>query len=285
MSKNKFLSWEDAVEWLISQPDQQDLVRSCYYDRPAEKAAERFWRSDEWGAVRSYLPTHGGMALDVGAGNGIASYALARDGWRVVALEPDGSQTVGADAIRRLAKMCSLDIKVVQGFGEGIASDNALFDVIHARQVLHHARDLSQFCQELFRVLKSDGVFVATRDHVISGPKQLPAFLKGHPLHRFYGGENAYRLSEYKAALSDAGFIIERVIGPFDSVINYAPYTRSSLREVLVERAAKVPVGSVIAKVMFADPWFDSILKLLSRIDRRPGRQYSFICRKPGKTH
>lgn len=282
MSTQKFLSWEAAVDWLVSQPYQQELVRACYYDRPVEKAAERFWRSEEWQAIRSYLPPSGGQALDVGAGAGIASYALAKDGWQVTALEPDNSESVGAGAIRHLAMVSDLDITVVQEFGERIAAADASFDLIHARQVLHHARDLPQFCRELSRVLKPDGVLITTRDHVISSPAQLPAFLDRHPLHRYYGGENAFRLSEYKAALRNAGLVIDKVIGPFDSVINYAPFTRNSLREALIARASRFPGGILLAKAVLADIWLDSVLKLLSRLDRRPGRPYSFLCRKPG---
>lgn len=282
MSTQKFLSWEGTVDWLVTQPDQQELVRACYYDRPIEKSAERFWRSEEWQAIRSYLPPSGGQALDIGAGAGIASYALAKDGWQVTALEPDNSESVGAGAIRRLSAISNLDIKVVQEFGESIAAADASFDLVHARQVLHHARDLPQFCRELSRVLKPGGVLITTRDHVISSPAQLPAFLDSHPLHRYYGGENAFRLSEYKAALRNAGLAIEEIIGPFDSVINYAPFTRSSLRDALIIRASRIPGGSVLAKVILADIWLDLVLKLLSRVDRRPGRPYSFLCRKPG---
>ena len=45
-----------------------------------------------------------GQALDVGAGRGIASYALAREGFTVTVLEPDDSHLVGAGAIRSLAE-------------------------------------------------------------------------------------------------------------------------------------------------------------------------------------
>jgi SAM-dependent methyltransferase len=219
--------------------------------------------------------------LDVGAGAGIASYALAKDGWSVVALEPDPSATVGAGAIRQLAAAEQLDIQVCQEFGERIPAADQAFDAVHARQVLHHARDLPRFCQELFRVLKPGGTLVTTRDHVISGPAQLPAFLRGHPLHHLYGGENAFRLKEYRAALRDAGFSNIRTLGPFDSVINYAPWSLETLQDEVARRLGRIPGGVALTPAVRWTALFRSGLWLLSRVDRRPGRLYSFVTQRP----
>ncbi|MFM9726469.1 hypothetical protein ACKI1L_38745, partial [Streptomyces scabiei] len=71
-------SWEDAVCWLREQPDQQQLVLDAFYDDPLIGAAERYYASAEWQEVSRLLAAKRGTALDVGAGRGIASYALAR---------------------------------------------------------------------------------------------------------------------------------------------------------------------------------------------------------------
>jgi ubiquinone/menaquinone biosynthesis C-methylase UbiE len=281
MSVEKFRTWEQAVEWLITQPDQENLVKACYYDRPVKTAAERFWASEEWQATRSLLPTNSGKVLDVGAGSGISSFALAKEGWHTTALEPDSSNTVGAGAIRTLSKESNLSIDIVQGYGEQIPLPDANFELVYARQALHHANDLHQLCRELFRVLKPGGTLLAVREHVISSPKQLDTFLSQHPLHQLYGGENAYTLSQYKTALEQAGFSLLKIIKPFDSVINFAPHSKASLKQELKRYFAKLPAGQLLGDIFFSDSLFNLTLQILSRIDQRPGRAYSFVAYKP----
>src|SRR5215471_1362441 len=104
----QLLTWEDAVVWLRNQPDQRQLVLEAFYDDPLIRAAERYFLSSEWQAISALLKHRSGHALDVGAGRGIVSYALARSGFSVVALEPDPSAIVGAAAIRSLAAESSL---------------------------------------------------------------------------------------------------------------------------------------------------------------------------------
>ena len=274
-------SWEDAVAWLITQPQYHELVVGSYFDPPLAEAAIRYWRSAEWSTVRQLAPSPPGDALDLGAGNGIATFALAKDGWRVTAIEPDPSETVGAGAVRKLMASAALPVTLLQEYGEALPIQSESMDFVLARQVMHHARDLRQLCRELARVLRPGGTLITLRDHTIFRDRDLKEFLARHPLHALYGGEAAYRVKIYREALENAGLTIRREIGPFDSVVNYAPYTRDDLRRLVATRGAPDLLAPLLHFALRNDAILNLVLAILSRFDRTPGRLYSFVCSKP----
>lgn len=271
MKNESLSSWEDAIAYIKRQPCSAELVRACFYDDPLLEAAKRYWESTEWQAVRTYLGATAGVVLDIGAGRGISAYALARDGWDVTALEPDPSNLVGAGAIRSLAAEAGLRIDVVQTWGEQLPFDSNAFDIVHCRQVLHHAQDLGKLCAQIGRVLKPGGTLIATREHVISRKADLPTFLDSHPLHRFYGGENAYLLHEYKDAIKRAGLDLTHVLNPFETPINFYPATKAQLKMRLAGKL-RLPCPGLIP---------DLALSLAGRWIDVPGRLFTFVARKP----
>lgn len=230
------MTWEEAVLWLRQQPEQQELVTACFFDESVLAAAMRYHVSPEWLALKELLPKpteHTRSVLDVGAGRGISSYAFAVDGWDVTALEPDPSPVVGAQAIREIVFQSQVAIKVVEEGGEHIPFPDASFDIVHARQVLHHVYDLSVFFKEIARVLKPGGLFIATREHVLDSADDLPEFLATHSMHALFGGENAYTLEQYLNALVEAPLLVKNVIGPYSSVINYFPQQEMTIHNWL----------------------------------------------------
>lgn len=271
-------TWEQAVQWLRSQPDQKRLVLDCYYDDPLKDAAERYYTGEEWQSIRSWLPKERGTALDVGAGRGIASFALSREGFSVTALEPDPSAIVGAEAIRSLARESALQIEVTEEFSEKLSYADNQFDLVFARAVLHHTTDLGAACREFYRVLKPGGRLVAAREHVLSRKEDLGAFLAQHPLHKLYGGENAFLLGDYEHAIRSAGFTLVKSVAPFDSAMNLAPRT---LDETRMEIAGRLPIGSaMLLKALSNAAIWSLVTGLLRRFDNRPGRLYSFVADK-----
>lgn len=273
MNTEPKLSWEQAVVSLREQPHSQELIEACFYDDPLLAAAQRYAASTEWLAVRHLIGQGPGSALDIGAGRGISSFALACDGWHVTALEPDDSAIVGGGAIRELAREAKLPITVVREWGEQLPFTDASFDLVHCRQVLHHARDLRRLCAEIGRVLKPGGRFIATREHVVSRPEDVPAFQAAHPLHRLYGGENAFLLSEYVGAIEGGGIALSQVLNPKQSDINLYPQTRADVKRRWAKKLG-LPFPRLVP---------DALLSYVGAHDTAPGRLYSFFGKKAAR--
>lgn len=274
-------NWEQAVVWLKNQPDKMKLVMDCYYDDPIETAACRFARSEEWKEVNSILNKQFPCdVLDLGAGRGISSYAFAKCGCNVTAVEPDKSPVVGTAAIERLINNSDLDIKIICEKCEDLHIASNSFDIVYGRAVLHHSEDLYKFCQEAARVLKKGGAFLITREHVISKKEDLIKFQSEHPLHFLYGGENAYLLDEYLDAISFSGLRVINVLGHWDSVINYAPMSSVEFTQKIANALNIYLPGKIaiyVSKIKIIQKYYG--LYLTKTMDM-PGRLYSFLAIK-----
>lgn len=264
------ISWEQAVQWLVEHPDdsKRELAHLCYFDGSASEAAMRYASGGEWTAVKRFLPSPPGKALDLGAGRGISSFALAQEGFQVVALEPDPSALVGAGAISQIAVETGMPISVVSTFAEDLPFHDETFDVVYCRQALHHAANIEKMCGEAIRTLKTGGIFIATREHVLTRTSDLDAFLASHPLHSLYGGENAFTLERYVEAISRHVSDL-KIIQPTESGINLFPSSRENERYQL-SRIAGVHPRDIP----------DFVFKIRDHFDSNPGRLYSFVAVK-----
>jgi SAM-dependent methyltransferase len=273
---------DDAVRRLRAEPAFADLVRDAYLGRDVADSARRFAESGEFAEVRALLGAalHGAVVADLGAGTGIASHAfLAYGASRAVALEPDASDEVGQGAIRRLPGAEAIEI--VAAYAERLPLADESADIVYARQVLHHTRDLAAALRECARVLRPGGIFLACREHVVDDDAELQRFLAEHPVHRLAGGENAYSLAQYERAIVDAGLQLERTLGAWDSVINAFPAVRSAdeLRE-LPRTRLRAHFGALGAAAARVPPVVALVRRRLQRPN--PGRMYSFLARKHG---
>lgn len=285
------MTWEETILHVRKIPDYENLLKDAYLEKDLLRNASRFKDSEEFkatlGLVEQYQPDAETL-LDIGAGNGISTISFAQKGFHVTAVEPDSSDTVGRGAIAYICSRCKLHtVKIIDSYAEKLPLADNSFDVVYARQALHHAHDLNAFVAEAYRVLKPGGTCITVRDHVVFNASEKKAFLKTHPLHRFYGGENAFSFDEYKSAFIGAGFILEKTIRHFDSVINFAPQTQSEvdnavsklgqeLRQSLTRRAGRLgmlllPLYRQYIYGKYGKPHDES---------RMPGRLYAFIVKK-----
>ncbi len=272
------MSWDEAVEWLRSPLGNPQIAADAYLEKDLVRNIERFRISKEYtetiNLLKSYCNNTRPTLLDIGAGNGISSIAFALEGYQVTSLEPYPSESVGSGAIRWLVEHYKLsNVLVVEAFGENLPFDKQAFDIVYGRQVMHHAHDLNKFIAETARVLKQGGMLFTVRDHVIRNGTDKQRFLEKHPLHHLYGGENAFKIEEYCDAITLAGLKIKKMISPSESPINYEPWNKEKVKKILEKR-----LGNSIGGIMLFTSIAWSLLKI--RLDRMPGKMYSFIAIK-----
>ena len=269
-------SWEEAIGLLREDPLHRELIFDAYLTTDLRGNCRRFAESAEFAEVLRLIRARRPDArdvLDVPAGNGIATFAFARTGMNVVAVEPDPSASVGRGAIVASLATEDLDARIVDAFGEKLPFEPASFDVVYVRQGLHHARDLNAMLREYARVLRPGGLLLGCREHVVDNyESSLRDFLASQVDHQLYGGENAFTLTDYRAAFSDAHLRIVDEFGPYDSPINLHPNTPDRLAVKICESAQGRVLSALLPKSL--------VLRLgmwRLRRSKRPGRLYSFV--------
>lgn len=284
------MTWEETIRFIRKDKAYKELVENAYFEENLSLNIERFAKSEEFIKTLDILkneaqPVH--KILDIGCGNGISAINFALNGYDVTAVEPDPSETIGAGAIQKSKEEYSLkNISIIEDFAENIAFKSNSFDVVYIRQAMHHANDLMKFIAECVRVLKPGGLLLTIRDHVVFDEKDKQWFLAEHPLHKFYGGENAFSPQEYTHAIEKAGAVVEKELKYFESVINYFPVTEQELlnyktREIASQKKKLQRKTGMLSKL----PFLWDLYVLLSGykpLDEKkiPGRMYSYIARK-----
>jgi SAM-dependent methyltransferase len=272
---------DEAILLLRSDPAQRGLIEDLFLDEDSSAAARRFADSAEFREVVERVGPllRSGRVLDLGAGTGVASAALARAGAAyVVAIEPDSSDVVGFGCLGQVVD--GLPVGVVASFGEALPISPASIDVVFCRQVLHHTTDLDATLNECARVLAPGGMLIACREHVVDDDGQLAKFLAEHVVHQLAGGEHAYSLPAYLAAIRGAGLELVSELGPWDSIINAYPTVTTS--DDLV-RVPQVVLGRRFGRAGQVAGALPCVHQLAwARLRRaKPGRFYSFVAIKP----
>lgn len=284
------MTWEETITFIRTKPEYQDLVEKAYFHEDLDFNVKNFGKSDEFietlAIIKEYAPD-ATRILDIGCGNGISSINFALKGYQVSAVEPDASDTVGAGAIKIMkAKHDLNNIEIYEEFAEDIKFEDNSFDIVYVRQAVHHSNDLNKFIGECLRVLENGGLLLSVRDHVIFDANDKKWFLKSHPLHKFYGGENAFTSGQYRNAIELAGGRIIKELKHYDSVLNYFPETKESLDNLVQEEEQRIRKKlkdklGFIGTTGFVFDIYKMLFKFRPLNEKKvPGRMYSYIVLK-----
>lgn len=287
------MTWEETILHIRNDESFKESVHSAYLGENILDSIERYRKSEEFQetlkCIKRYLGEELLDVIDVGAGNGITTIALALEGYNVTAIEPDPSEIIGANVIKNVAKELKLNnVSVVVDKCENIDISSKA-DLVISRQAMHHAQDLKKYVLNMARFLKDGGMVFTIRDHVVFNDIDFKMFLHNHPLHRFYGGENAYSLEEYRSAFQAANLKVKEQFSYFENVLNFFPRKEEDFKKIIskyevdLENSQKKYLG-FFRKVGFLQNIFVKAFEKkyprpLNEIDY-PGRPYSFIATK-----
>jgi SAM-dependent methyltransferase len=209
------------------------LLLDSYVHRDVLALLKRYRESEEFrdtaALARANAPYVRTM-LDVGGSNGVMATAFALEGFHVDVVEPSDDDIVGTRAAERLlAEASTFEPTVRERLRIHHTSIESFetadrFDFILCRQVVHHFEDPVVALTKISRFLNPKGVVLLIREHVVDDAEELERFLEQHPLNRYYKGEHAYTLEQYRQIALNAGFKVTRVLSFKDSPINYFPH-------------------------------------------------------------
>jgi ubiquinone/menaquinone biosynthesis C-methylase UbiE len=288
------MNWHETISLIREDPIYSYLVKKTYLEQDLCSNIKIFSTSEEFketlDVLKKFNP-QGTTLLDVGAGNGISAINFAFNGYQVSAVEPDESDSVGSKAIEFLIQHYRLkNLGVFNAYAENMPFENGTFDIVYSRQALHHASNLKDFLKECARLLKPGGILFTVRDHVIKNDLDKQIFLNSHPLHKYYGGENAFTITEYETAFAEAGLHQILKLGHYESVINYYPMTIDEFNNYPAEVISnfKKKLSSKIGKFSRL-PGFTMLYKIKNGLfstkdylkeDNVSGKLYSFVYQK-----
>jgi ubiquinone/menaquinone biosynthesis C-methylase UbiE len=229
------------VAWV----DYDELAAVYDDDRAVPVTVLEPWRR----ALAAYLPPASGLpVLDLGAGTGLFSVAIAR--WfatAVVAVEP-------SEGMRRKAqaKRAHPHVAFVGGRGEQLPLRDSCCDSAWLSTVIHHLSDLAGCAGELHRVLRPGG-WVLIRNAFPDRPEPGTRLFTFWPATRAILAR-APTLQTTIATFAAAGFTVHRVE-------QVADHSAASLKEAYAR--TRVRADSLLR--LLPDPEFTKGLEALER--------------------
>ena len=145
-----------------------DRVRGALWDIVCEGIFAHY-RTSAGVVRRSLCPASGWLVVDVGGGTGGVGELLAKEGARVIVVEP-GRSLVAAGSRRRPA------VRFVEGRGEALPLRDGSADAVLFIEVLHHVADASGALREAARVLGPGGGLLIEETEFAGSPGRVARY-------------------------------------------------------------------------------------------------------------
>jgi SAM-dependent methyltransferase len=285
--------FEEAVNWALDQPHLQKDLYDSYLTPDVLADARRFYGSQEFQETIRILeelgkgPWRDFALLDIGCGRGIGAYAFARCGYRVWAVDIGLGRLTGLEGARMLMGLDGAEFEVREGNVLSLDFPHDFFDVIYARQFLHHMKgNLNETLYKLPSLLKPGGILCAIRDVVIWSEEQRKRLLAEHPLNHITQEEWGFYLVQYRTAFAKSRLRILREIHPYSSIINVYPRSMENVLQgtkyAIKSRFPKIP-GRIVDFLLNIQGIRKTVLQLVALRRRQHNYQlYSFFAQKGG---
>jgi ubiquinone biosynthesis O-methyltransferase len=172
---NQFEAYRQRVPYWIPRPPRAQMTENSQTTRlnleMYDTYAEDWWTGEtRWlrllhnmvpPRLAYFNPIVGNWrdksVLDLGCGGGFMAEPLARQGARVIGVDPSAPAIAAA---KRHAQESGLSIDYRVGTGEHLPVANSAVDIVLCVDVLEHVRDLDAVIGEIRRVLKPGGLFL-----------------------------------------------------------------------------------------------------------------------------
>ena len=244
--------YERAVLAFRGDASCRDILEQNFLEANLESAVLRYshhWEFLQFHHLFSASVNNTSRVLEVGAGRCLLSLALARLGYRMVALERDASSIVGLGALRSLTTAATR-LTAVRGDLLPAPFQHGVFDAIVCRSVLHHLDDMRAGLRQLNRLLRPGGRLFVLNEHVISPFSDGSVFRASHPTVRFGVDERAYPTFSYLKALHSAGFRKIRLFG--GKRLLYPAFQEASAGNRMRRRpAGRNPLPWLAARILY----------------------------------
>lgn len=211
---------------------EESFAEAAFYNRQTQDGAHLQ-------ALLDFLPVSPGMRiLDLGAGSGYVSFALARQ-------RPDAS-VVGLDIVERTleinrqkaAERGMSNLRFVSYGGADFSFGDGTFDAVVSRYALHHVPDIQKCLAEVCRVLTEAGTFLVSDPSPNENDKD--GFIDEYMRVKPDGHVAFYSADDWLRLCGAGGFRLEK---SFQSSITFPRPMDCAYRELMVRYGDAVSGG------------------------------------------